>query len=381
MPGTGPLHGVRVVEMAGLGPVPFAAMWFADMGADVIRVDRVDRAGADLTGVEPAFMRHGRRSLAVDLKQPAGRAAVLDLVATANALIEGFRPGVMERLGLGPDECLTRRPSLVYGRMTGWGQHGPWSAMAGHDIVYLALSGMLHAIGPAERPVPPLNLVGDYGGGAMMLIAGVLAGIVAVKSGGEGCVIDAAMTDGAAYLGSVEYALMGEGWWRAERESNLLDGGAPYYRTYETADGEHMAVGAIEPQFYAALLAGLGLAGADLPQQNSVDDWPALTERFAAVFLTRSREEWTAVFEGTDACVAPVLSMAEAPDHPHNVARGTFSDHLGAELPAPAPRFGHGASHQPVQLVERGQHSGEIFAELGYDPERIAAVFGDGGVV
>ena len=367
-----PLTGVRIVEMAGLGPAPFAAMWFADMGADVIRVDRA--GGTDLLGVEPAFMRRGRRSIGLDLKQPEAKGVVLDLVASADALIEGFRPGVMERLGLGPEECMRANPSLVYGRITGWGQDGPWSSMAGHDINYLALSGMLHAIGPAERPVPPLNLVGDYGGGAMVLIAGVLASIVAVKSGGDGCVVDAAMTDGAAYLGSLEYALLGEGWWTPQRESNLLDGGAPYYRIYETSDGEHMAVGAIEAQFYAQLLTGLGLDSEQLPHQNSHADWPELTQKFASVFLTKTREEWTQVFAGTDACVAPVLSMAEAPDHEHNLARGTFVEHLGVGHPAPAPRFRSGSPGEAPTLVTAGEHTDEVLAGLGYEPDRIAAL-------
>ncbi len=367
-----PLAGVRIVEMAGLGPVPFAAMWFSDMGADVIRIDRA--GGSDLAGIEPAFMRRGRRSIGLDLKQPGAKGVALDLAASSDALIEGFRPGVMERLGLGPDECMGANPSLVYGRMTGWGQHGPWSSMAGHDINYLALSGMLHAIGPGERPVPPLNLVGDYGGGAMVLIAGVLASIVAVKSGADGCVVDAAMTDGAAYLGSLEYALLGEGWWTPQRESNLLDGGAPYYRTYETSDGEHMAVGAIEPQFYAALLTGLGLDPERLPHQNSLANWPELIDQFAAVFLTRTRGEWTQIFAGTDACVAPVLSMAEAPAHEHNLARGTFVEHLGVGHPAPAPRFHQESPGEAPTLVTAGEHTDEILSGLGYEPDRIAAL-------
>ena len=376
---TGPLSGVRIVEMAGLGPVPFAAMWFTDMGADVIRVDRPNRRDDDLAGVEPALLRRGRRSIGIDLKQPDGAAIVLDLVAGADAIVEGFRPGVMERLGLGPDECLARNGSLVYGRMTGWGQDGPWASMAGHDIDYLALSGMLHAIGPASQPVPPLNLVGDYGGGAMMLIGGVLAGILAARAGGGGCVVDAAMVDGAAYLGSVQYALMGEGWWQPRRQSNLLDGGAPFYRTYETADGEHMAVGALEPQFYAALLHGLGLQDEDLPHQHSVSDWPVLHRRFAEVFRSRTRAEWTEVFAGTDACVAPVLSMAEAPDHPHNVARGMFVSVDGRSLrPAATPRFdGREAAAVPEADTAR---AAEILRELGYSDDRVADLERSGAV-
>jgi alpha-methylacyl-CoA racemase len=375
---SGPLAGVRIIEMAGLGPVPFAAMWFVDMGADVIRIDRPARRSDDLAGVEPAMVRRGRRALGIDLKQPDGVAVALDLVAGADALLEGFRPGVMERLGLGPDECRIRNQSLVYGRMTGWGQDGPWSSMAGHDIDYLALTGLLHAIGPAAAPVPPLNLVGDYGGGAMMLIGGVLAGILAARSGGGGCVVDAAMVDGAAYLGSVQYALMGEGWWQPRRESNLLDGGAPFYRTYETADGEHMAVGALEPQFYAALLRGLALEDESLPPQHSVADWPVLHRRFAEVFRSRTRAEWTEVFAGSDACVAPVLSMAEAPDHPHNVARRTFIGSEGRLRPAAAPRFD---GEEPTETAEGNADStAEILGELGYSEGRIEELRRTGSV-
>jgi alpha-methylacyl-CoA racemase len=377
-----PLEGLRIVEMAGLGPVPFAAMWFVDMGADVVRIDRPDRLSQNLAGVEPAFIRRGRRSVSIDLKHPEGPGVALDIVASADVVLEGFRPGVMERLGLGPDECMQHQPDLVYGRMTGWGQSGPWSAMAGHDIDYLALSGMLHAIGPAERPVPPLNLAADYGGGGMMLIAGVLAGVMAARDGRGGCVVDAAMVEGASYLGSVPYALMGEGWWQPERESNLLDGGAPFYRTYETSDGEHMAVGALEPQFYAELLAGLGLGEADLPHQHSVVDWPQLTETFAGVFATRTRAEWSETFAGTDACVAPVLSMAEAPAHPHNMARGAFVTDGGASHPAPAPRFSTDRNAVPHAETSgaAGEHTDAVLLEVGYPTDRVASLRA-GGVV
>lgn len=355
-----PLEGVRIVEMAGLGPVPFAAMWFADVGAEVIRIERVDPT--PLAGVEPEAVRRGRRVLRLDLKADEATDIVLSLVAAADALLEGFRPGVMERIGLGPDACLEQNPSLVYGRMTGWGQDGPWAAMAGHDIDYIALSGLLHAVGPAERPVPPLNLVGDYGGGAMMLIAGVLAGIVAAREGHAGCVVDAAMTDGAAYLGTTPFALMSDGWWKPNRESNLLDGGAPFYRTYETSDGQHMAVGALEPQFYSRLLEGLGLDSEDLPRQHDPSGWPILRERFAAVFASRTRTEWEAVFTGTDACVAPVLSMAEAADHPHMRHRATFVD----GVPAPAPRFVGGDNTRATESTETAD---ELLESLGIDSQ------------
>ena len=378
-----PLEGLRIVEMAGLGPVPFAAMWFVDMGAEVVRIDRPQHLASDLAGVEPAFIRRGRRSVDIDLKHVDGPEVALDLIASADAVLEGFRPGVMERLGLGPDACFARRPDLVYGRMTGWGQTGPWAPMAGHDIDYLALSGMLHAIGPVERPVPPLNLVADYGGGGMMLIAGVLAGLMAVRQGRGGCVVDAAMSEGAAYLGSVPYALMGEGWWQPRRESNLLDGGAPFYRTYETSDAQHMAVGALEPQFYAELLAGLGLADADLPDQQSVGDWPRLTEAFATAFAAKTRAEWTEIFEGTDACVAPVLSMAEAPAHPHNLARGAYDAHRGSHHPGPAPRFSTDSDQSPAELAPIsgfGEHVDALLLEIGYTAERIAALRAGGAV-
>lgn len=375
---SGPLDGVRIVEMAGLGPVPFAAMLLADMGADIVRVDRV--GDPSVAGVEPAFARRGRRSIRIDLKSDRGRAIVLDLVEGADALVEGFRPGVMERLGLSPDVCLERNPDLVFGRMTGWGQEGPWAGMAGHDIDYIALSGMLGAIGPAEQPIPPLNLLGDYGGGAMFLVSGVLAGVIGARAGQGGTVVDAAMVDGSAYLGSVQYALMAEGWWRPERESNLLDGGAPYYRTYATADGEFVAVGALEPQFYAELLVGLGLDGEDLPHQHSIGDWPEMRRRFAEIFARRTRTEWMEVFEGTDACVAPVLSMAEAPYHPHNVARAAFVEVEGAPYPAAVPRFSR-SDAPPVTIPPAGGHDTDgILAELGRDADEITRLR-DAGVV
>ena len=358
-----PLEGVVIVEMAGLGPVPFAAMWFADMGATVIRIDRLDTSPT--AGLEPAAIRRGRQVVRLDLKVDGASDVVLDLVASADALVEGFRPGVMERLGLDPDTCHARNPDLVFGRMTGWGQDGPWADMAGHDIDYIALSGMLHAIGPAGQPMPPLNLVGDYGGGAMMLIAGVLAGVTAARAGRGGVVVDAAMVDGSAYLGSTPFALMSEGWWQAERESNLLDGGAPFYRTYQTADDGHMAVGALEPHFFAELVTRLGLADEDLPPQHDVTGWPVLHRRFAEVFASRSRAEWTEIFAGTDACVAPVLSMAEVAAHPHNDHRGVFVD----GIPAPAPRF---SAESPTPASARIQSTAEVLTAHGFAPDRIA---------
>lgn len=361
-----PLDGVVIVEMAGLGPVPFAAMWFADMGATVIRIDRI--FPSPMAGVEPAAIRRGRHTVRLDLKADGASDVVLDLATSADVLVEGFRPGVMERLGLGPSECHARNADLVYGRMTGWGQDGPWAGMAGHDIDYIALTGMLHAVGPARQPVPPLNLVGDYGGGAMMLIAGVLAGVTAARAGQGGTVVDAAMVDGSAYLGSTPFALMSEGWWQARRESNLLDGGAPFYRTYETSDFEHMAVGALEPQFYASLIEGLGLADEDLPQQQDVSGWPVLHRRFAEVFASRTRAEWTEVFSNTDACVAPVLSMAEAAAHPHIRYRQVFTD----GIPAPAPRFG---AEPPTPASEEVESTVEVLSACGFEPDRVADLF------
>ena len=324
-----PLSGVRVIEMAGIGPGPFCGMLLADMGADVLRIERpgsAPRAG-DVTA-------RGKRTLALDLKDPGAVAELLGLLQNADALIEGFRPGVMERLGLGPAECHARNPRLVYGRMTGWGQDGPLAQAAGHDINYIAITGALDAIGPAESPVPPLNLVGDYGGGGMLLAMGICAAL----RGGQGCVVDAAMSDGAALLMAPIYGMRAAGRWPAPRGGNLLDGGAPFYGTYRCADGKFLAVGPIEPQFFALFVQGLGLAEADFAGRNDPAHWPALRARIAAVLLTRTRDEWAAAFH-PDACVAPVLSMAEAPDHPHNQARGTFSERDGVVQPAPAPRF------------------------------------------
>lgn len=349
---SGPLQGIKIVELAGIGPAPYACMLLADAGAQVVRVDRATGRPAP-SDPTPSwdFLARSRPSVGVDLKHPAGVELVLDLVAGADVLIEGWRPGVAERLGLGPEACWERNARLVYGRMTGWGQDGPLAARAGHDINYIALSGALWSMGRhGERPVPPLNLVGDFGGGGMMLAFGVCAALLETTRSGRGQVVDAAMVDGSSSLMTMIYAFLQGGLWEHERGVNTLDGGAPFYDVYDTADGRFVAVGAIEPQFYEALLEGLGLDPGDLPAQMDREQWPALKERFAAVFRTRSRREWEAVFEGTDACVAPVLAPSEAPANPHNVARSTFVEVAGMTQPAAAPRFSRtpGAVQSPA---------------------------------
>ena len=329
-----PLSGVRIIEFDGIGPVTFAGMVLADLGADVLRLSRAE-AGA-FGDVGNDVLHRARNAVVVDLKAPADRDRVLDLIATADAVIEGFRPGVLERLGLGPEDCAARNPKLVFGRVTGWGQSGPLSQTVGHDINYIGLTGALHAMGEAGRPpVPPLNLVGDYGGGAMLLVAGVLAAVIEARSTGKGRVIDAAMTDGTALLSALFFSMTAGGQW-GERGSNLLDGSAPFYRCYACSDGKFVAVGALEPRFYAALLAGLELTPEDAPQ-FPVSGWPALEARFRDLFAGRSRDEWTAHFEGTEACVTPVLTFAEAADHPHNRSRRTIAG--SPPQPSPAPRF------------------------------------------
>ncbi|ALC19345.1 CaiB/BaiF CoA transferase family protein [Streptomyces pristinaespiralis] len=337
--GNGPLAGVRVVELAGIGPGPFAAMLLGDLGADVVRVDRPGGAGL---AIDPAYdlTNRNKRSVLIDLKSADGPARVLDLVERADVLIEGFRPGVAERLGVGPDECLARNPRLVYGRMTGWGQQGPLAQRAGHDISYIALTGTLSMIGSSgEPPTVPANLVGDYAGGSLYLVIGVLAALQHARAeGGGGQVVDAAIVDGATHLATMIHGMMAAGGWQDRRGANLLDGGCPFYGTYETADGEYMAVGALEQQFYDRFVELLGIKD-DIPARKDFDRWDELRQAVADRFRSRTRAEWTAVFEGTDACVAPVLSLREAPAHPHLAARGTFVDHGGITQPAPAPRF------------------------------------------
>jgi alpha-methylacyl-CoA racemase len=350
----GPLAGIRFVEFAGIGPVPFAAMVLADLGAEGIRLEAPDRGGFGSAAMPPTD--RGRPSVTVDLKRSDGVAVALRLIDRADVLLEGYRPGVMERLGLGPDACLDRNPRLIYGRMTGWGQDGPLAARAGHDLTYLAIAGVLGHIGRAgQPPTPPLNLVADYGGGAMLLVSGVLAALVEAGRSGRGQVVDAAMVDGAALLMALFHGMHARGMWRDEVGTNLLDSGAPFYDVYATAGGGYVAVGALEPQFYAALLDGLGLAHEALPDQYDVAGWPALRARFAEVFATRGRDEWGEHFAGTDACVAPVLSMAEAPAHPHLAARETFVDLDGVVQPAAAPRF----SRTPAAAAPAPKVSGE----------------------
>lgn len=344
--GGGPLADIRVVEMNAIGPVPFCGMMLADMGADVVRVVR-DGGPAALDRLGAEVLLRGRTTVVADLKNDRDRAALFDLVGRADILIEGFRPGVMERLGFGPDVCLVRNSRLVYGRMTGWGQSGPLSPRVGHDINYIGLTGALAAIGKSsEAPTVPLNLVGDYGGGAMLLLAGILAALVEARRSGHGQVVDAAMTDGSALLMSLFYAVQKQSAWSNPRGENLLDGGAPFYRCYRCADGEYMAVGALEPPFFAELLSGLGIppgAAVQLDQKG----WPAMERRFAETFASKTRAEWTAIFEGRDACVTPVLTMAEAPRHPHNAARQTFVETDGIVRPAAGPRFSRTPSSCP----------------------------------
>ncbi len=345
----GPLQGLRVVELAGIGPGPHAAMILGDLGADVVRVDRPSKPASVVTPPRDAMLRN-RRSVTADLKSPEGKKLVLDLVSKADVLIEGFRPGVTERLGLGPEDCAKVNERLIYGRMTGWGQDGPRALQAGHDINYISLNGVLHAIGrKGERPVPPLNLAGDFGGGSMFLLVGILAALWERQTSGKGQVVDAAMVDGSSMLIQMMWAFRASGMWSDERGTNMLDTGAPYYDTYETADGKYVAVGPIEPQFYAAMLEGLGLNPAELPDQNDVTAWPRLKELFAQTFAKHDRDHWAKVFAGTDACVTPVLSFGEVLDEPHIAERDTFYD-SGADglQPRPAPRFSRTRPETPT---------------------------------
>lgn len=363
---SGPLGGIRVIEFAGLGPGPFCGMMLADHGAEVIRVDRIGAKGL-LQDPRDDFTNRSRRTIGVDLKRDEGLLLVRQLCRSADAVLEGYRPGVMERLGLGPNVLLADKPNLVYGRMTGFGQTGPYAKMAGHDINYIALSGVLHSSGRAGHPpTPPLNLVADFGGGGMMLAFGLLAGILSARATGKGQVIDCAMSDGSALLMAMIYSFRAGGLWRDARGANILDSGAPFYDAYETADGKHIALGAIEPQFYRELIERIGLAGDPVMQaQGPVDAWPAQKAKVAAAIRTRSREEWCALLEGTDVCFAPVLSLDEAPHHPHNVARGTFVDVAGTLQPGPSPRFSETSAAAPTPLESSAEVTASILGGIG----------------
>jgi alpha-methylacyl-CoA racemase len=382
----GPLSHLTVIELAGIGPGPFACMLLADLGARVIRIDRIPPGHPGAGGLEnlmsnDGIVDRGRQSIAINTKDPRGVEAVLRLAQGADVLVEGFRPGVAEKLGLGPKEVQARNPRLVYGRMTGWGQTGPLAQAAGHDINYIALSGALHSMGAAGKPpVPPLNLVGDYGGGGMLLAVGVLAACAHAQRSGQGQVVDAAMTDGAALLMAAQYGLMAKGFWHDRRESNFLDGAAHFYGTYECADGRYVSVGAIEPQFYAKLLQLCGIDDPHFQRQWEEGEWPALRDKLAGVFRTRTRDAWCELLEGTDACFAPVLSMGEAPSHPHNLARGTFVSDGGVAQPAPAPRFDRTPTCLPPKAPGAGQHSAALLGESGFAPAEIAALVAAGVV-
>ncbi len=369
----GPLSGLKILEFEAIGPGPFCGMMLADMGADVLLLDRPGDSGLGLGSNRATdVMMRGRRSVTLDLKSREGVAAALQLADKADAIIEGFRPGVMERLGLGPDTLLARNPKLVYGRMTGWGQEGPLSARAGHDINYIALTGVLHAIGrKGEAPVPPLNLVGDFGGGGMLLAFGIACGIIEAQRSGKGQVVDAAMVDGASTLAAMFAGMMARNQWNETRGDNLLDTGAPWYDTYETKDGKYVAIGAIEPKFYAELLERMGLAHEALPKQNDRARWPALRERFAATFKTRTRDEWDSAFDGSDACFAPVLTFSEARSHPHMAGRGTFIDVGKVNQPAPSPRFSRTPGAVRGTAPERGQRGREALADWGFSAQEV----------
>jgi len=378
----GALDGVRVIELAGIGPGPFCGMMLADQGAEVIQVDRV----AAVRGGDPArppgnVNGRGRRSIGVDLKSPEGVETVLRLVEGAGMVFEGFRPGVAERLGVGPDDCLARNPAIVYGRMTGWGQDGPYSSMAGHDINYIALAGVLAHIGRSDSgPVPPMNLVGDFGGGGMYLAYGMVCALFEARNSGKGQVVDAAMVDGAASLMSFIHGMLASGFHSPERGTNLLDTGAHFYDVYECADGGWISLGSIEPQFYAELLDKLGLDAERFGKQNDRDLWPELSEEIAAVVRMKTRDEWDAILEGSDVCYAPVLTVDEAIRHPHNVARGTFIDVGGITQPGPAPRLSRTPGEVRRPPAHAGQHTDEVLSEAGFDDDEVAALRASGAV-
>ncbi len=374
----GPLQGVRIIEFAGIGPAPYCGMMLADHGAEVVRIDR---PGGMLLPKD--VLARSRRSICLDIKNPQAVAIARDLCRTADGIIEGFRPGVMERLGLGPDVLIADNPGLVYGRMTGWGQYGPYAQAAGHDINYIALSGVLHTIGRAgEKPVPPVNYIGDFGGGGMMLAFGMVSAILHVKTGGKGQVIDCAMTDGSALLAAMTWGFHAMGIWHDEAGVNRLDGGAPYYDTYVCSDGKFISIGSIEPQFYALLRQKTGLdVDPDFDAQNDQAQWPLLKQKLTELFASKTRDAWCAIMEMTDVCFAPVLSLAEAPLHPHNVERRTFIEVDGTTMPAPAPRYSNSVTDAPRAAVAAGHDSEAILTDIGYDAQRIAALRASGAVI
>ena len=378
----GVLSGYRVIELAGIGPGPMCAMLLSDMGADVVRIDRLADAGLGISaGTKFNTLNRGRRPAALDLKRPEAIQAVLKMVEKADALIEGFRPGVTERLGLGPDDCSKRNPKLIYGRMTGWGQEGPMAQAAGHDINYISLSGALASIGRrGESPVPPLNLVGDFGGGALYLALGIVAGLLEAQKSGKGQVVDCAMVDGSASLMTAIYGMRASGLWTDKRGDNILDTGAHYYDVYETKDGQYISIGSIEAKFYAELLELSGLKGVELPHQQDRTQWPKMKERIAAVFKTKTREEWRKIMEGSDVCFAPVLSMDEAPHHPHNRHRGTFVEVDGVVQPGPAPRFSRTPSKIQRPPANPGEHTEEALRDWGFSASDLEQLRGCGAI-
>ena len=379
----GPLTGYRVIEFAGIGPGPMCAMLLSDMGADVLRIDRTSAAGLGISmRTKFDLLNRGRRSVALDLKKTEAIDAVMRLVDKADALIEGFRPGVMERLGLGPDRCLARNPRLVFGRMTGWGQEGPLAEAAGHDINYIALTGALHSIGrTGDRPLPPLNLVGDFGGGALYLALGVVAGLLEAQKSGKGQVVDAAMVDGASSLMTAIYGIKAAGMWTNNRGENLLDTGAHFYEVYETSDGKFVSVGSIEGKFYEELLELSGLQGQELPNQMDRTAWPAFKERLAKIFKSKTREEWCKIMEGSDVCFAPVLSMEEAPKHAHNRQRGTFVELEGVVQPGPAPRFSRTPGKVQRPPASPGEHTEEALRDWGFSTAELEKLRAQGAIV